>query len=113
MKAMKPEDFNPNDRAYPFSDTGDTPGGMPVGITVDSMGVAFAGQRGPINEVGVNGCQIDAMVEFARRTIEVFNAKFPCRENLLAITKLQEAEMWLRERTCNRTERGVEGTNQK
>lgn len=109
MKPMNPEDFNPGERAYPFADSQETG----VGIQVRSDSVTFWGQRGPIKEVGVNGCQIDAMVEFARKTIEVFNAKFPCRENSLAITKLQEAEMWLRERTREREARGVEGTNQK
>jgi hypothetical protein len=35
--------------------------------------------------------------------------KFPCRENALAITKLDEALMWLNRRTENRKARGVEG----
>lgn len=37
------------------------------------------------------------------------NQKFPCRENSLAITKLEEALMWLNRRTQNRQARGVEG----
>jgi len=106
---MKPEDFNPNEQAYPFAILQEAS----PGVFVDATSVKFTGQRGPISEVGINGCQIGAMVEFARRTIEVFNAKFPCRENDFAIAKLQAAEMWLRERTRNRTERGVEGTSQK
>ena len=36
-------------------------------------------------------------------------AKFPCRENALAITKLEEASMWLAKRTAERKARGVEG----
>jgi hypothetical protein len=107
MKTMDPNKFNPNERAYPFEQDN-----LPFGVSVDSDQVTFVGQRGPIKEVGVNGCQIDDIVEFARRTIEVFNKKFPCRENSLAITKLQEAEMWLRERKRDREDRGVEGTNQ-
>jgi len=35
--------------------------------------------------------------------------KFRCRENSLAITKLEEALMWLERRTANREKRGVEG----
>ena len=35
--------------------------------------------------------------------------KFPCRENSLAITKLDEALMWLEKRTADRKARGVEG----
>lgn len=37
------------------------------------------------------------------------NSKFPCRENSIVITKLQEAYFWLQERTRDRKERGVEG----
>lgn len=36
-------------------------------------------------------------------------AKFPCRENAIAITKIEEALMWLNRRTANRKARGVEG----
>ncbi len=41
--------------------------------------------------------------------IHELNKKFMCRENSLAITKLQEGLMWLEERTRNRITRGVEG----
>lgn len=37
------------------------------------------------------------------------NEKFPCRENSIAITKMQEALMWFNERTIERLARGVEG----
>jgi hypothetical protein len=37
------------------------------------------------------------------------NAKFPCRENAMVITKLDEALMWLNKRTADRVKRGVEG----
>lgn len=39
-------------------------------------------------------------------------SKFPCRENSIAITKLEEALMWLNKRTENRIARGVEGKHQ-
>jgi len=41
--------------------------------------------------------------------LSVLNNKFPCRENSIAITKIEEALMWLEKRTKNRIERGVEG----
>lgn len=108
MKTTTPKEFNSRERAYPFD------GGLvAVGVDVHSRGVTFTGQRGPVGEVGVNGCQIDQMIEFARKTLEVFNMKVPSRETSLAITKLQEAEMWLKERTRVREERGVEGTSAK
>ena len=43
--------------------------------------------------------------------IQELNNKFPCRENAMAITKLDEALMWLEARTKNRITRGVEGTS--
>lgn len=39
--------------------------------------------------------------------------KFPCRENAIVITKLEESLMWLEKRTNDRKARNVEGTNQK
>jgi len=41
------------------------------------------------------------------------DGKFRCRENSLAITKLEEALMWLNKRTGDRMVRGVEGTHEK
>lgn len=35
--------------------------------------------------------------------------KFPCRENSIVITKLQESLMWLEKRTSDRKKRNVEG----
>ena len=39
------------------------------------------------------------------------NTKFPCRENSIVITKLEESLMWLEKRTVDRKARGVEGTH--
>ena len=36
-------------------------------------------------------------------------AKFPCRENAIVITKLEESLMWLNKRTADRVKRNVEG----
>lgn len=35
--------------------------------------------------------------------------KFPCKENAIVITKLEESLMWLNKRTSGRQKRGVEG----
>ena len=69
-------------------------------------------QEGPIKECGVNGvCNEDLLVMVIRR-LECFqNSEFKCRENACAITKLEEALMWLRKRTMGRENRGVEGTH--
>ena len=66
-------------------------------------------QRGPVLEVGFNGTTNEALLAVVIHRIKFLNVKFPCRENALAITKLEEAKMWLEERTRGRVARGVEG----
>ena len=45
--------------------------------------------------------------------MQYLQAKFPCRENAIVITNLEESLMWLEKRTRDREARGVEGKNQK
>lgn len=45
--------------------------------------------------------------------IQYLNGKFPCRENSITITKLEESLMWLEKRTADRKARGVEGKHAK
>ena len=78
----------------------------------DVNSISFTIQSGPVKEVGVNGCQVDTLIAAARLIISGLNEKFPCRENSIAITKLDEAIMWLEKRKQDREQRGVEGTNQ-
>lgn len=73
--------------------------------------ILFRIQNKPIKEVGVNGCQVDTMIEAAKIIIEGLNEKFPCRENSMTITKLDEALMWLNKRKQDREKRQVEGLN--
>ena len=40
-------------------------------------------------------------------------SKFPCRENAIVITNLEESLMWLEKRTRDRKARGVEGKHLK
>lgn len=40
------------------------------------------------------------------------NGEFKCRENACAITKIEEALLWLRKRTMGRENRSVEGTHE-
>jgi hypothetical protein len=75
--------------------------------------VTFTIQSGPIKEFGVNGCQIDDVIRWAKEKIEGFNAAFPCRENALIVTKLDEALLWSLKRKLDREARNVEGTSQK
>jgi hypothetical protein len=69
-------------------------------------------QKGPIKENGVNGCMNEDLIAMVIDRLEGFqNTPFKCRENALAITKLEEALLWLRKRTMDREARGVEGTH--
>ena len=69
-------------------------------------------QCGPIGEVGINGACIEDVIDVLTARLGGFqNGPFKCRENALAITKLEEARMWLSERTRLRVEQGVEGKN--
>lgn len=71
-------------------------------------------QLGPIKENGVNGCHNEDLIAIIIDRLQSFQAgDFSCRENALAITKLEEALMWLRKRTQDREDRGVEGTSVK
>jgi uncharacterized Fe-S cluster protein YjdI len=73
--------------------------------------IAFKIQDGPISEKGHNGCQIDSMIHVAKLILEGLNKKHGCRENSIAITKLDEALLWLEKRRKDRVLRGVEGTD--
>ena len=69
-------------------------------------------QDGPIREVGVNGLMNEELIAIIVDRLEHFQgSEFRCRENALAITKLEEAMHWLRHRTEARKTRGVEGTH--
>lgn len=66
-------------------------------------------QNGPVQEFGVNGVQLTQVLKIALARYKMLNKSFPCRENSLVITKLQEAILWDEERTAKRTTQGVEG----
>lgn len=80
-----------------------------VYVRHDKNSISFTLQNGPVKESGVNGCQVDTLIEAAKMIIEGLNQEFPCRENSLAITKLDEALLWLGKRKAEREKRGVEG----
>lgn len=71
-------------------------------------------QKGPIKENGVNGCHNEDLIAIVIDRLQCLNqGTFACRENSIAITKLEEAMMWLNKRTADRQARNVEGTSQK
>lgn len=82
-----------------------------VYIRNDVNSLSFTIQNGPIKENGVNGCQVDTIVEAAKAILEGLNKNFPCGENAMAIIKLDESLMWLNKRKRDRINRNVEGEN--
>jgi hypothetical protein len=71
-------------------------------------------QNGPVQEFGVNGVSNESLLAIVEdRLLGFQSGPFACRENDVALTKLQECMMWLQKRTRDRMARGVEGTNQK
>ena len=66
-------------------------------------------QNGPVKAHGVNGVQLPQVLKICLARYKMLNKSFPCRENSLAITNLQQAIMWDEERTAQRCRQGVEG----
>jgi len=71
-------------------------------------------QNGPVAEVGTNGITHEALLAIVVDRLQGFQkGPHACRENAIALTKLEEAMHWLHHRTRERVARGVEGTHQK
>lgn len=65
----------------------------------------------PASETGgnFNGLTNEVVIDILVDRVGRLNAKFPCRENSLAIMHLQEALFWLEERTRMRRAQQKEG----
>ncbi len=93
-------------------------GGANHHYTVCVPGVTDANivfQNGPIKEVGdANGISNESLVAVVIDRLQCFQkGPYACRENAIALTKLEEAMHWLHHRTNERLRRGVEGTHAK
>ena len=80
-------------------------------VRQDVNSIAFTLQNGPIKEKGVNGCQVDTIIEAAKTILSGLNKQFPCKENEVAIAHLENALGVLGQRKKDRISRGVEGLN--
>lgn len=80
-------------------------------IKIAGANITFQIQNGPIGEKAVNGMQVTDMLMFVKELYTSLNHAFPCRENSLTITKIEEAIHWQNARTADRQGRGVEGYN--
>ena len=86
----------------------------PTGGFVKGTGLDIAWQDGPLgrgkDRKEPNGAFVETVIAAAKQRIEFYqDSEFSCRENALAITKLDEALHWLNHRTKDREERQVEG----
>jgi hypothetical protein len=85
---------------------------QPIYVDHDVNMISFRIQQGPVKEAGVNGCQVDTLIEAAVVMLRGLNRQFPCPENISALADLRCALDRLDERRKNREARGVEGTSQ-
>lgn len=69
----------------------------------------FEGQLLTLNDGTTN----EEILEMLINRMGYLQSKFPCRENAIVITKLEESLMWLNKRTSDRVKRNVEGKNVK
>jgi len=91
----------------------------PTGGTVEGIGLKIEWQNGPLGRDGErkepNGAFVETVISAALQRIEFYQngggGKFKSRENAIAITKLEEALLWLDKRTRDREARQVEGTH--
>lgn len=60
-----------------------------------------------------NGVFIEDLLIVAYARLNAYNKELPSRENSLALTKIEEAIMWLHNRKTERELRGVYGTENK
>lgn len=60
-----------------------------------------------------NGVFIEDLLIVAYAKLNEYNKDLPSRENSLALTKIEEAIMWLANRKAEREARGVYGTEEK
>jgi hypothetical protein len=90
---------NPGD---PFTDRHGTP----------ALHSTILFQNGPIPETGVNGVTHEALLEIVADRLRSFQkGPYACKANACALTKIEEAQHWLQQRTLERMRRNVEGTH--
>lgn len=88
----------------------DAQGNPTGGQTVIPFGL-INWQNGIIEDGEQNGAFVEDVLEAARQRLQFFNrTRFRCRENSIAITKIEEALQWLDWRTRSRVRQGVENT---
>ncbi len=88
----------------PYKDYGPNAGVAPI----FQCDIRF--QNGPAGESIANGISNESLLAVVIDRLQGFQTgEFKCRENAIALTKLEEALHWLQHRTRERAARGVEG----
>lgn len=90
--------------------------GNPAGGSTVGTGIAIDWQNGPLgrgeDRQEPNGAFVEGVIQAALDRLEHYQTTdFRCRENALAITKLEEALHWCGARTARRESAGTEGTH--
>ena len=88
--------------------------GNPSGGYVSGTGLDIRWQNGPLgrgeDRQEPNGAFVETVIAAAAERIRFYqDSKYNCRENALALTKLEEALHWLNSRTQRREAEGTEG----
>lgn len=103
-----------------YTDDDGNPAGGTVCIYSEDGSVLeeFKWQNGPLgrgeDRKPSNGLFVETLIAVVVDRIGHYQStRFVCRENALALTKLQEALHWLQHRTADREKRDVEGTHRK
>lgn len=92
--------------------------GNPAGGYVRGVGIDIQWQDGPLLRDGEpkripNGAFVEHVILAVLNRLYYYQStQFKCRENALAITKLEEASHWLNSRTARRVLQGIEGTHE-
>ena len=91
--------------------------GNPAGGWSSATGIDINWQDGPLGRGDErkepNGAFTEILVNMVIDRLRFYQeGKFFCRENSLAITKLEEAAHWMNARTASRELHGVEGTHE-
>lgn len=80
-----------------------------AGQTIQFIHKAPTSDDPTILETIDDGTTNEEVLEMLIDRLKFLQAKFPCRENAIVITKLEESLMWLNKRTADRIARDVEG----
>jgi hypothetical protein len=78
------------------------------GQTIQFIQKTYAG-HGPL-QTEHDGTTNEELLRVLVDRLRTMGEKLPSRENSIAITKCEEALLWLEKRTADRKSRGVEGT---